>query len=120
MQNYQPARIQRQLLSGSMIKEGCVAIATHSSENAGSGKFGERLPLPELERLAKQFDAIQTHNIQHGINKKAVRVANEYERPKIGGSDFHIYWTSGYRTHQNISRSKKLARFNTGDQRRKN
>ncbi|MBU1612831.1 hypothetical protein KKC87_00145 [Patescibacteria group bacterium] len=48
------------------------------------------MPLPELERLAKQFDAIQTHNIQHGINREAVRVADEYERPKIGGSDFHV------------------------------
>lgn len=68
--------------------QGAVAVATHPSKHGGV--FRERLPLKELERLAGQFDAIQTHNIQHGINKEAVEIADKHNRPKIGGSDFHL------------------------------
>lgn len=67
---------------------GGVAVATHPSKRGGV--FRERLPFKELERLAPLFDAIQTHNIQHGVNKGAVEIAEKYSKPKIGGSDFHM------------------------------
>lgn len=67
---------------------GGVAVATHPSKHGGT--FCERLPFKELERLAPLFDAIQTHNIQHGINKGAVEIAEKNNRPKVGGSDFHV------------------------------
>ncbi|KKP59572.1 MAG: PHP domain protein [Candidatus Magasanikbacteria bacterium GW2011_GWC2_34_16] len=67
---------------------GGIAVATHPSEHGG--KFRERMPFKDLKRLAPMFDAIQTHNIQHGINQGAVEIAEKQNRPKIGGSDFHV------------------------------
>lgn len=67
---------------------GGVAIATHPGKHAGV--FRERLPYDDLERMATQFDAIQTLNIQHGRNISAEAIADKYNIPKIGGSDFHV------------------------------
>ncbi len=80
---------------------GAIAVATHPSQFGGKLRSNmtydrvDELSDKDKTHFSKLFDAIQTHNIQHGKNEIASEIADKHGIPKIGGSDFHLHGQVG-------------------------